>query len=301
MKEQNMFLRKNRNHGDKKSISDGFDSVSVLNKYEYNDFDYIQYIKFSKSIVALGPQTFRYCRQLRRIDVSEENEFFSSQDGVLFDKIKETLICYPANRIGSSYVVPDSVKRIENYAFSGSRLEEVKLNDGLLEIGDCAFQGCGRLSEIIFPTTLESIGYVVFSGCNGIKHFLVTKSIRHITFPTLPDYLETIEVSEDHDIFLARDNVLFSKDMTSLFKMPGNFCCDVYRVPNSVRKIAGHAFAGCTKVKRIIIPNSVNEIGEYAFADMKDNQIIQIPERLCLDKKEFSSPFSLSKALIEKY
>jgi hypothetical protein len=55
---------------------------------------------------------------LTEINVAPENVKYSSLDGVLFNKEQTTLIKYPIGNPAEIYTIPDSVIRIEDYAFS---------------------------------------------------------------------------------------------------------------------------------------------------------------------------------------
>src|SRR6185369_5787939 len=66
--------------------------------------------------VALG--AFGGCPNVMSFSVDPANPFYSSLDGVLFDKAKTTLIQYPLAR-GGGYVVPNSVTNIAASAFGG--------------------------------------------------------------------------------------------------------------------------------------------------------------------------------------
>lgn len=54
---------------------------------------------------------------LKEISVDEENEKYSSNDGVLFDKKKETLMYYPRAKQSTEYTVPNTVRYINNCSF----------------------------------------------------------------------------------------------------------------------------------------------------------------------------------------
>lgn len=47
--------------------------------------------------------------KLCAVNVAPENDWFTSRDGVLYDRLLTKLFVYPANKINRSYVVPDSV------------------------------------------------------------------------------------------------------------------------------------------------------------------------------------------------
>lgn len=51
-----------------------------------------------------------------------------------------------------------------------SRLQKVTLHNGLVKIGDSAFDSCGNLSEINkIPSTVQVIGSTAFYGCESLK------------------------------------------------------------------------------------------------------------------------------------
>lgn len=57
-------------------------------------------------------------KRFKKITVAKDNAYFADIDGVLFSKDLKRLICYPCGRNGSSYVVPDTVEIIDEYAFA---------------------------------------------------------------------------------------------------------------------------------------------------------------------------------------
>jgi len=90
---------------------------------------------------------------LQRINVAKGNPKFASEDGVLFDKDKKMLVCFPCGRTGT-YTVPESV----------------------LEIGEDAFNGCDRLEELIIPNSVTEIGRFAFVGVPHITYHGPAKS-----------------------------------------------------------------------------------------------------------------------------
>jgi hypothetical protein len=93
-------------------------------------------------------------RALRAFYVSEQNEYFTAVDGVLFSKDKTELIAFP-NLKSSSYTIPAGVKSIGNYAFcQRSNLISINIPSSVTMIGDGAFLSCINLSTIIMPENL---------------------------------------------------------------------------------------------------------------------------------------------------
>ena len=59
--------------------------------------------------------TFYGCSNLKKINISENNKNYISIDGVIFNNDKTTIECYPAGKEDEEYVIPDTVKNVEQY------------------------------------------------------------------------------------------------------------------------------------------------------------------------------------------
>ena len=89
-----------------------------------------------------GTAVFGANPKLEAIDVSPSNQFFSSVDGVLFSKDMTRLVRCPETKKGI-YEIPNSVKRIDEYAFANCRaLTEIRIPEGATDIGRNAFENC---------------------------------------------------------------------------------------------------------------------------------------------------------------
>ena len=60
-------------------------------------------------------------RNLNTITVAASNPTFTAIDGVLFNKNVTTLFTYPPSKAATTYSVPNTVTRLYNYAFNGTR------------------------------------------------------------------------------------------------------------------------------------------------------------------------------------
>ncbi|MBR3598019.1 MAG: leucine-rich repeat protein [Clostridia bacterium] len=103
------------------------------------------------------------------IIVDENNPYYSSVDGVLFNKDKTTLLLYPTGRRDASYTVPDTVRLIDVQAFAYNYfIEEIVMSEGLSEINTAAFEGCKSLKFITLPESVSFIAYHAFGSCSAI-------------------------------------------------------------------------------------------------------------------------------------
>src|SRR4029453_14297274 len=65
-------------------------------------------VTIPNSVTSIGVYAFSGCTSLSAITVEALNSFYSSIDGVLFNKSQTTLIQYPGGKAGS-YTIPNSV------------------------------------------------------------------------------------------------------------------------------------------------------------------------------------------------
>jgi hypothetical protein len=76
----------------------------------------------------------------RSIRVSSINPKYRSQNGALYNKKMTTLICYPMSKKGSTFVVPDTVRKTAPLSFRGNYyLEKVVLPKNLRKLGRGSF------------------------------------------------------------------------------------------------------------------------------------------------------------------
>ena len=79
-----------------------------------------------------------------------------------------------------SLELPSSMKCIGCGVFISCDFDEVKLNEGLEEIGYRAFDHCKNIEEVVFPKTLKKIDRAAFNYCPGLKRIVINDEIEEI-------------------------------------------------------------------------------------------------------------------------
>ena len=101
--------------------------------------------------------------------VSEDNATYSSQDGMLYNKNKTTVIDCPKDKTGT-LIIPNSVTSIGDYAFSSCRgfTGTLTIPNSVTSIGEMAFFGCSDFTGTLsIGNSVTSIGERAFFGCSG--------------------------------------------------------------------------------------------------------------------------------------
>jgi len=155
-------------------ISEGVESIAVNAFY---CCDNLKQLEIPGSVMEIGIDyyicCFKTCPNLEYINVSPDNANYMSENGVLFNKARTILLCYPTGNKAVSYTIPDGSVRIENWAF----------------------QNCKNLNSITFSDTVTEIGYFAFSGCDSLKNVSVPQNVLKIEEGAFYcSNLETIEI-----------------------------------------------------------------------------------------------------------
>ena len=140
---------------------------------------YLEEIYISKNVRIIYDSAFAVCEKLEKIEVDSENEQYSSQYGVLYNKEKTKLIAAPGKIEECN--VPSTVKSIESNAFSGCKnLKKVVLTDGLESIGKRSFYECTSLLEVRLPSTIKSIDIYAFSSTAIGGELIIPASVTNV-------------------------------------------------------------------------------------------------------------------------
>ena len=67
-------------------------------------------IYIPQGVKSIGSASFYGCLSLENIEVSADNQLYSSSDGILYNKQKTVIIYYPNKRKGSIFEIPESVE-----------------------------------------------------------------------------------------------------------------------------------------------------------------------------------------------
>lgn len=151
------------------------------------DFTNITSISIPKSVKEISGSTFSECYHLETINVDSENPCLSSLDGVLFNKNMTTLIKFPIGKTDSSYLIPNTVTIIGEFALSTGyetpsvdNLTDVTIPDSVIVIEDGAFFDRANIVSITLPSGLTAIGEETFAYCKGLKSIEIPNKVESI-------------------------------------------------------------------------------------------------------------------------
>jgi len=148
-------------------------SVKSIKESAFYGCSDLEYIFIGSSVSYIGNKAFHWCCSLNSFQVDNENMAYSSENGVLFNKVKTKLIQYPEGKTDSDYSIPNSVYSIGRRAFYRcSALINITIGNSVVYISDMAFYGCNTLKSVTIGNNVVTIGNEVFYNCYNLTEII---------------------------------------------------------------------------------------------------------------------------------
>ena len=289
------------------------DSVTSIGKSAFLNCESLKSLVIPDSVTSIGGRAFVGCTSLKSLVIPDSvgniignpfsgwngelkclSPYFIYDNKVLFDKDKSKIIAF-RDKNTTSYVIPDSVSSIGDYAFWNCHsLKRLVLPDSVSSIGDWAFWNCRSLTDIVIPDSVNSIGDRVFSGCCSLKSLVI------------PDNVSSIGESAFEDC-TSLSSLVIPEGVTSIGHCAFRGCYSLSNIviPNGVTSIGGCAFSRCKSLVEVVIPDSVTSIGYWAFDGCRSLTDIVIPDSVTsIGDGAFencSFPYDLKQELISRF
>ena len=220
------------------------DSITSIDYSVFSDCTSLTNITIPDSVTNIGDSAFECCTSLTNITIPDSvtsigNDAFYSCYFTFGSFVNNSKCQY--NR-GETIVDTDSdgfcikdnvlVKMRPNYA-----IDEVSIPNGVIKIGDYAFEYCTSLTNITIPDSVTSIGDYAFEFCESLTNI------------TIPD------------------------SVTSISDYAFEYCASLTSVTigNSVTDIGYAAFSGCDNLKNIYYKGSQEEWNKINIRDNNNN------------------------------
>ena len=240
------------------------DNVTRIESNAFKSCSSLTEVTIGNGLTSMGAGAFANCESLTHFNVASGNTTYCTEDGILFNQNKTTLIQYPAGKIESAYTIPTSVTHLGTEAFYGSsRL--LTLHCGMTippVLGSNCFRNSGITTVFIPAGTLAAYTNAWGNSYTYIEEWELTVHVE------TPGGLE----AELPDEVFAVNTTLLQVDLPSqLTAIPvwAFLRCKIssITIPNTVTSIGKEAFYKCAELTEVTIPESVTSIGNRAFAN----------------------------------
>ena len=227
-----------------KVVKDTSKPIKSVRQFTLNCDDKIKTIRIGADVELVDAKAFYSCWALQNIEVDENNPNYCDVDGVLYNKDKTAILCYPCDhyeylrqkygyerelykdevtpeyeRDIQTYVVPSSVVKIDQMCFNYANLRVIYLPEGLKTIETLAiFKLHERVDEWGTTPSLTNI-YSYKSDKVTDTRFTTQKALGEV-YKSLPEGLE----------FIGSDAFSYNQALSYVY------------IPKSVTYIGHHAF-----------------------------------------------------------
>lgn len=229
--------------------------VTTIHEYAFNCDSTLRVINIGASVTDIDCKAFYSCWALQCIYVDENNPNYCDVDGVLYNKDKTVLICYPIDHdkyLRSEYGYTNLVDD------NGNPMEELW---GTTEKYDEAFfnEYNEKVRTYVVPSTVETIGPLCFNYAN-IDTYYLPDSLKEI------GTLAFFDCGNMHNIYsyvpseegMAQTRYPDAKPLLGALYLS---------LPEGLEKIGSDAFTRDRGLSYMYIPAGVTYIGHHAFWD----------------------------------
>ncbi len=174
-------------------------------------------------------------------------------------------------------------------------VKEIFIPDGVTTIDDHAFNGCGRITKLSLPSSLNRLCDYVFG--EGV-------SIKELEFRgTMKRWCE-VEIYDrfSSPLSIASDVIIDGKFLGNLVIPEGVKKINNYafmnknftsvKFPSSLKNIGYYAFYRCINLKEIELPDGLECVEDFAFAGCYNLVKIVLPRSAKVEENSFSNDYS---------
>ena len=104
-------------------------NVKTIESYSIYNMSSLEQLKLGKSFeYDFNDNPFDKLPSLQRIEIDSSNSYFTTQNGILYDKNIQTLILYPTNYTSKNYTIPKTISSMKTFAFnSKTNLQDITI------------------------------------------------------------------------------------------------------------------------------------------------------------------------------
>lgn len=252
--------------------------VTMIDEQAFIDREKITQVNIPSTIESIGNLAFNGCISLTSFNVNSKNANFCSENGILFNKAKTTLLQYPSAKADTDYSIPDGVTKIEDWAFYDcNKLTVMTIPSSVATIGEYALNFCTGLTELfVHAKTPPTVGTNAFINVNlAIPVYVPAASLDAYKAANIWQEFTKLqalvtEFTVDNLKYKVTDYIADEVELTGYATKPTGkldipasvtYGSKTY----SVTSIGKQAFDGCSAITEVTIPASVTSVGSGVF------------------------------------
>lgn len=174
--------------------------VTTIGSDAFADDEVLTEIYIPKNVKYVHATALKKCKSLVNITVDSRNTRYYTIDGNLYSNYENivSLCKYAAGKTNASFVIPDGVVYINDYAFYQCRnLTSITIPNGVVDIGRYAFCGIQGLTNVVIPDSVTTIWDEAFAHCGLLTSLVIGNSVTTIldkAFAHCGGYLKSVTI-----------------------------------------------------------------------------------------------------------
>ena len=237
-----------------------FAAISALGGFYYDDGIHFQYhLREYPRIIDIGNRKMGFpLRCDAEIRCSNDNPYYKSINKVIYDKDMKTLL-YVAKEVSGLLEIPEGITEIGEYSAMYSNIIDVHIPDSVKNIGDYAFSGCSNLKNIQFPEFIDTFGIFVCNECLSLEEVELPHNLSALN--------QVVSFCESLKKIVLPDEIKIIEGYDFANCKNLEYCV----LPKHLEEIENQAFQSCMDLKNVWIPSSVSKIANGAFTAISNH------------------------------
>ena len=269
------------------------DATALIAHSAFESCNQMTSVSIPDSVTSIGLSAFKNCSALKELTMpcsakigNSEYTFYNCTN---IEKV--TLTKGTGTMQNYSMVTSDSDTsyKYTPWYISRNSIKDVVFEDGISNIGTCAFCNCSGLKNVEISSSITSIDYRAFFGCSSLLSIEITNSVTSIgddafrgcsgiTSAEIPDSVTNLGKYVFYGC-TGLTSVTLGNGLTSISNAMFLGCSSLseIEIPNSVTSIATSAFSNCSALTSVTIGKNVASIGENAFSNCSAIKELTMP------------------------
>lgn len=276
----------------------------------------IREVEIPSTVDYIGGYAFSGCTQLARVVLPEEvdtlgvgifKDCWSLQSEI---SVGKTFLRCP--QTAGSCVIPEGTEYIGDYAFQGcEKLTDVQIPQSVKGVGSYVFANCASLTEITLPEAVDTIGQHAFEMCWSLGSVSVPDGVRYIEAYTFANCakLHSVELPASlvkigdyaFEQCTSLENIVLPEALTNFGFSAFQGCLSLssITIPDGIKTLESSMFKNCTRLESVTFPEGLTQIGSNAFEGCTALAHVDIPDMVSyIGQRAFANCTQLTEVVL---